>query len=124
MAYQPVGAVEVLAWNDRVGAIALDPATGYYVFEYAPSWQVQGIELAPTTMPLDQSRYVFPALPVETFSRLPAMIADALPDAFGNALTTAYLVGQGVPEKQLLGTDGAQSLGELMPDGHEVRHVL
>jgi serine/threonine-protein kinase HipA len=105
MAYQPVGAVEVLAWNDRVGAIALDPATGCYVFEYAPSWQVQGIELAPTTMPLYQSRYVFPALSVETFYRLPAMIADALPDAFGNALTTAYLVGQGVPTSAITPLD-------------------
>ncbi len=96
MAYQPVDVVEVLAWGDRVGAVALDPATGYYVFEYAPTWQASGIELAPTTMPLDQSRYVFPALPVETFHRLPAMLADSLPDAFGNALTTAYLVGEGV----------------------------
>lgn len=97
MAYQPVGVVEVVAWGDRVGAVALDPATGYYVFEYAPTWQTRGIELAPTTMPLGQSRYVFPALPVETFHRLPAMLADSLPDAFGNALTTAYLVGEGVP---------------------------
>jgi serine/threonine-protein kinase HipA len=40
---------------------------------------------------------VFPGLPVDTFQRLPAMLADALPDAFGNALTTAYLVSEGVP---------------------------
>jgi serine/threonine-protein kinase HipA len=105
MAYQPVEVVEVLAWGDRVGAVALDPATGYYVFEYAPNWQAGGIELAPTTMPLEQSRYVFPALPVETFHRLPAMLADALPDAFGNALTTAYLVGEGVPTSAISSLD-------------------
>lgn len=96
MAYRTVEVIEVLAWGDRVGAAALDPASGYYVFEYAPAWQARGIELAPTTMPLDRSRYVFPALPIETFQRLPPMLADALPDAFGNALTTAYLVGEGV----------------------------
>ena len=86
MPYRPVDVVEVIAWGDRVGAVALDPATGYYVFEYAPEWQAKGIELAPTTMPIGASRYVFPALSVETFYRLPAMLADALPDAFGNAL--------------------------------------
>jgi serine/threonine-protein kinase HipA len=105
MAYQPVEVVEVLAWGDRVGAVALDPATGYYVFEYAPNWRVRDIELAPTTMPLGQSRYVFPALPVETFHRLPAMLADALPDAFGNALTTAYLVSEGVPTSAITPLD-------------------
>ena len=56
-------------------------------------------------MPLDQSRYVFPALPAETFHRLPAMLADALPDAFGNALTTAYLVGEGVPTRAITPLD-------------------
>jgi len=97
MAYSPVEVVEVRAWGDRVGAVALDPTSGYYVFEYAPRWQARGIELAPTTMPLSESRHVFRALPVETYHRLPAMLADALPDAFGNALTTAYLVAEGVP---------------------------
>ena len=97
MAYLPVEVVEVLAWGERVGAVALDPAIGYYVIEYAPTWHARGIALAPTTMPLDQSRHVFPTLPVETYYRLPAMLADALPDAFGNALTTSYLVSEGVP---------------------------
>jgi serine/threonine-protein kinase HipA len=105
MAFLPVDVVEVLAWGNRVGAVALDPATGYYVFEYAPAWQARGIELAPTTMPLDQSRYVFPTLPVETYHRLPALLADALPDAFGNALTTAYLVSEGVPTSAITPLD-------------------
>lgn len=69
-------------------------------------------------MPLGQSRYVFPALPVETFHRLPALIADALPDAFGNALTTAYLVAEGVPTRAITPLDrlaylGGRGLGAL-----------
>ncbi len=96
MAYLPVDVVEVRAWGERVGAVALDPASGYYVFEYAPAWLARGIELAPTTMPLGRGRFVFPTLPVQTFQRLPSLLADALPDAFGNALTTAYLAAEGV----------------------------
>jgi len=105
MAYLPVDVVEVVAWGQRVGAVALDPSIGYYVFEYAPAWQARGIELAPTTMPLGERRYVFPTLPVETYYRLPALLADALPDAFGNALTTAYLVSEGVPSGAITALD-------------------
>jgi serine/threonine-protein kinase HipA len=105
MAYRPVDVVEVVAWDRRVGAVALDPSTGYYVFEYAPQWQETGMELAPTTMPVRTSRHVFPALPVATYHRLPALLADSLPDDFGNALTTAYLVNEGVPTSSITSLD-------------------
>ena len=120
MAYRPVEVVEVRAWGDRVGAVALDPATGYYVFEYAPDWQARRLELAPTTMPLTGSRYVFPSLAVETFHRLPAMLADSLPDAFGNALTTAYLVGEGVPTRAITPLDRLAYLASRGPGSARV----
>jgi serine/threonine-protein kinase HipA len=94
--YQPVDVIEVRAWDERVGAVTLDPQLGYYVFEYEPAWQARGIELAPLTMPLSQSTHVFTSLPEITYKRLPAMLADALPDDFGNALIDAYLAAQGV----------------------------
>lgn len=96
MPYRPVDVIEVLVWGERVGAVALDPASGFYVFEYSREWRRTGIELAPTTMPTSAPSYVFTTLPPDTFHRLPALVADSLPDDFGNALTTAYLVNQGV----------------------------
>jgi serine/threonine-protein kinase HipA len=105
MAYRPVDVVEVVTWNQRVGAVAQDPSTGFYVFEYAPDWQATGTELAPTTMPVHISRHVFPTLPPATYHRLPAMLADSLPDDFGNALTTAYLVNEGVPTTSITSLD-------------------
>ncbi|MBS0614642.1 MAG: type II toxin-antitoxin system HipA family toxin, partial [Proteobacteria bacterium] len=94
--YRPVDVVEVRAWGERVGAVALDSRLGYYVFEYEPAWQARGIELSPLMMPSSQSRHVFPTLPVITYQRLPALLADALPDDFGNALIDAYLAREGV----------------------------
>ena len=73
MAYFAVDAVEVRAWGEPVGAVALDPGTGYYAFEYFPSWRG---DLAPGLMPLGGGPYVFPQLAVDTFHRLPAMLAD------------------------------------------------
>ncbi|WP_423917536.1 type II toxin-antitoxin system HipA family toxin [Frigoribacterium sp. 2-23] len=96
MSYTPVQAVEVTAWGHRVGAVAADPQVGAYVFEYYPDWVARGIELAPLTMPIRTRRHVFPQLPESTFHRLPALLADSMPDDFGNALIDAWLARQGI----------------------------
>ena len=101
MSWVPVRAVEVTAWGLRVGAVALDPGLGAYVFEYYPDWVARGIELAPLTMPVRTRRHVFPQLPEATFHRLPAVLADAMPDDFGNAVIDAWLVRQGVSRQQV-----------------------
>ena len=103
--YYPVDAVEVSIWGLRVGAVALDPALGYYVFEYYSEFAARGIELAPGQMPAASGPYVFPQLPAETFHRLPAMLADALPDDFGNALIDAWLARQGIRRADITALD-------------------
>jgi serine/threonine-protein kinase HipA len=118
--YRPVAAVEVYVWGKRVGAVALDPRLGYYAFEYDPEFVATGIELAPLTMPRAQARepFVFPALPELTFHRLPAMLADALPDAFGNALIDAWMSTRGIERSAITPLDrlaymGKRALGAL-----------
>jgi len=118
--YQAVDAVEVRIWGQRVGAVALDPQLGYYAFEYAPEFVAIGIELAPLTMPLAQAGqpFVFAALPELTFHRLPAMLADSLPDDFGNALINAWMAGQSVASAKITPLDrlaymGKRGLGAL-----------
>lgn len=84
-------------WGRLMGAVALDPAYGYYVFAYAPSFLDSGIEPSPLHMPLNNGDpYLFTDLPVETYRRLPALLGDALPDDFGNALINRYMADQGV----------------------------
>lgn len=105
MSYQQVDLVEVRAWGDLVGAVALDPATGFYAFEYDDAWIARGKSLAPLQMPNQSGVFVFPQLAPETYYRLPAMLADALPDKFGNALVNAYLADQGVPTEKITPLD-------------------
>ncbi len=102
-----VRAIEVRAWDRRIGAAALDPGLGYYVFAYDPGWQRTGIELAPLTMPVDnpQGKFVFPNLPEPTFQRLPGMLADALPDDFGNALIDAWMADHGMTKSEVTPID-------------------
>ena len=118
--YKPVAAIEVRIWKQRVGAVALDPKLGCYAFEYAPAFVRSGIELAPLTMPLAAARepFVFPTLPDSTFLRLPGLVADALPDSFGNNLIDAWMAAQGVAQSDITSLDrlaymGKRSMGAL-----------
>jgi serine/threonine-protein kinase HipA len=109
----PVGAIEVRAWGQRVGAVALDPRLGYYAFQYTPAWKRTGIELAPLTLPLDGPDVVlFPDLPELTFHRLPGLLADALPDAFGNALIDAWMATHGVAKNEITTLDRLAYMGK------------
>lgn len=104
-AYKAVPAVTVHAWGKKVGAVARDPRLHAYAFEYAPEWIATGIELAPLHMPLRASPYTFPNLAEPTYRGLPALLADALPDEFGNALIDSYLAGKGVGKDQITSLD-------------------
>jgi serine/threonine-protein kinase HipA len=118
--YTAVPIVEVRIWRKTVGAVALDPRLAYYVFEYEPAFVRSGIELAPITMPLATAHepFVFPDLPELTYRRLPGMLADALPDDFGNALIDAWMAREGVSKLQITSLDrlaymGKRGLGAL-----------
>lgn len=112
MAYEPVPLIEVFAWDTWVGAIAQNPATGFYAFGYTPEWQETGIELAPFQMPLGSDPYEFPGLSPETYYRLPALFADALPDRFGNALVDAWMAENGVDRREITPLDRLAYAGE------------
>ena len=49
----------------------------------------------PITMPLSRQIYRFPGLAAVSFHGLPGLLADSLPDRFGNALIDAWLATQG-----------------------------
>ena len=86
---------EARMWGTTIGAVSWDDDRGCAAFEYAPAFLPSGREIAPLTMPLGDAIYSFPALARETFHGLPGLLADSLPDRFGNALIDAWLAGQG-----------------------------
>jgi serine/threonine-protein kinase HipA len=106
--------IEVRLWDKRAGAIALDPRTGYFAFGYEPAWLRTGIPLAPIMMPAsaNQSVFVFPSLAEDTFHRLPGMLADALPDAFGNALIDAWMARRGIARDSVSVLDRLAYMGK------------
>jgi serine/threonine-protein kinase HipA len=109
---------EVRLWGKRIGAVSWDSNRQCANFEYAPAFVGSGIEVAPLTMPLLRTVYSFPNLPAATFKGLPGLLADSLPDDFGNALIDAWLARQGrsaasfTPIERLCYT-GARGMGAL-----------
>jgi serine/threonine-protein kinase HipA len=118
MPYTAVTIVEVVYKEQTVGATILDPRSGYYAFEYERAWLTQNIALSPLAMPNRRGPRVFPQLPIATYQRLPPMLADGLPDDFGNTLITAYLAREGVASSKITPLDrlaylGARAMGAL-----------
>ena len=86
---------EVRLWGRAIGAVSLEDGSDVAAFEYAPEFVTSSIEVSPIVMPLSSSVYSFPELPRVTFRGLPGLLADSLPDKFGNALINAWLGTQG-----------------------------
>lgn len=86
---------EVRLWGRSIGAVSVSGPGEIATFEYAAAFRRSGIEVAPLMMPLDRQIYRFPDLPKGSFHGLPGMLADALPDKFGNAVIDAWLAAQG-----------------------------
>ncbi len=86
---------EVRLWGSSIGAVSVNGPGEIATFEYTTAFQRSGIEVAPLMMPLARQIYSFPDLSKASFHGLPGMLADALPDKFGNAVIDAWLAAQG-----------------------------
>ena len=120
---------EVRLWGRTIGAVTLEDGDDVAAFQYDPAFARSGIEISPLVMPLADRVYNFPELARQTFHGLPGLLADSLPDRFGQALIDAWLARQGrVPESfnaiERLCYTGRRGMGALEfapPIGPEAR---
>jgi len=112
-----VSVAEVILWGRRVGAVA-STEDGLAEFQYDPAFVAERLEVAPLTLPLATRVYRFPELAHDTFHGLPGLLADSLPDRYGNALIDAWLASRGLtadsmgPVERLCYT-GSRAMGAL-----------
>lgn len=100
---------EVKIWGKLVGAVAWDDSSGHATFEYAPKFKQLGWELSPLKMPVAAARdyFSFPGLRndknsgYDSFKGLPGLLADMLPDKYGNQLINIWLAQQGRPQDSM-----------------------
>ena len=82
--------VKVKLWGMDVGYLSWDKKERTAVFEYELSFLDRGLDIAPLTMSVDspRSRKQIPwtGNKDQLYQGLPPMIADSLPDKWGNSL--------------------------------------
>lgn len=91
---------KVNIWNEMVGAVVWDESKDYATFEFEESFIKKDIDIAPLRMPIAEAKngkriFSFPNLNKETYKGLPGLLADSLPDRFGNRLIDVWLAQQG-----------------------------
>ena len=90
----------VMLWGNQVGAVSWLPDRAHGVFEYDPAFLKKGLDISPLHMGLDDAgkgdgMFSFPGLNKETFLGLPGLLADSLPDKFGNSIIDSWLARNG-----------------------------
>lgn len=88
-------------WGKRIGAVAWDSNTNVSSFEFEPEFLKNEWDVSPLKMPIESASgkiFSFPELRgTNTFKGLPGLLADTLPDRYGNTLINAWLAQRGRP---------------------------
>ena len=114
--------VKVKLWGMDVGYLSWNKTANVAVFEYEPSFLEQGLDIAPLTMPSDsprsQKQQPWTGDKEKLYQGLPPMIADSLPDKWGNSLFKAWLRDNNIPAKNANPVDhlsfiGSRAMGAL-----------
>jgi len=91
-----VNYAHIRIWEEVAGTVSWDSAREIASFEYDPKFITTGWDLSPLKMPFRAEQvYSFPELNKVTYKGLPGLLADSLPDKFGNALINRWLAEQG-----------------------------
>lgn len=104
-----VDVAEIKIWGEWVGAVRWDESQQLGYFQYDTKFIQKGWDLSPLKMPISQGSqiYSFPELrlarheTLDTFKGLPGLLADALPDKYGNRLISTWLAQQGRTENSM-----------------------
>lgn len=99
----------VKIWGETAGAVVWNKKKGYASFEYSDHYRKSGWDIAPLTMPFNANKKIweFPELkidytsPFDTFKGLPGLLADVLPDKYGNTLINEWLAKNGRPANSM-----------------------
>lgn len=107
-----ISTIQVKLWGRIIGAASLKRDGRYVAFQYDPEFANSGIQISPITMPLSNKIYMFPNLSLETFHGLPGLLADSLPDKFGNAIIDSWFASSGRDPRSLTAIDRLAYLGK------------
>lgn len=115
--------LKVSLWGHDVAAVVWDREHEYAIFEFLPGFSATGLDVAPLMMPLEDLRrgdrmYFYPSSRNKTFKGLPGLIADSLPDDYGNLIIDEWFASRGLSGRTFSPVDrlcyvGKRGMGAL-----------
>ena len=95
--------IDVIAFDKELGKLGFDFDKGKSFFQYNPEFLDSGkySKLFPFIFRPIKSVQIFKEYQGDTFQGLPPMIADSLPDTFGNLIFQEWLNARGIRAKEL-----------------------
>jgi serine/threonine-protein kinase HipA len=98
-----VVAAEIWIWDKLAGAILWDEIEQLGSFEFNQNFLRSGLDISPIRMPLSQGNRIYKFSEIrksrgdvfDTFKGLPGLLADMLPDKYGNQLINAWFIQNG-----------------------------
>ncbi|PJZ43831.1 type II toxin-antitoxin system HipA family toxin [Leptospira brenneri] len=109
---EPVTLAKVYLWGSLVGYVSWNEEGRFAAFEYDNEFLNAPVEPSPILMPKSRNVYSFRNLNIETYKGLPGMLADSLPDKFGNALIDVWLSTKGRDTKSFNPVERLCYIGE------------
>lgn len=97
-----IKSVQIKIWDELVGSVSMDSSRSI-AFQYDSNFKKLNWELSPLKLPLVDTPFTFPDLQknenieLDTFKGLPGLLADSLPDKYGNQLINRWLINEGRP---------------------------
>jgi len=91
-----INAAQVMLWGEKVGVVFWSETEQKTMFEFYEEFIDKKLNISPIYMDINKAKkgfvYTFDHLPAETYFGLPGILADSLPDKFGNAVIHSYLI--------------------------------
>lgn len=115
-----IKSLRVLLWNEEIGRLAWDEHRKLSYFTYNPEFVKKGLNVSPLIAPLNGVRALTPIWGEEAkiYQKLPAFVADSLPDTWGNQLFELWrqqnhLAGADITPLDKLSFIGKRGMGAL-----------
>ncbi|MCL2727528.1 MAG: type II toxin-antitoxin system HipA family toxin [Bacteroidales bacterium] len=125
--------VNVKLWNENVAAVAWNKEKEYATIEFYNSFAKNGWDIAPLQMSINdilrgERIFSFPGNRGKTFKGLPALLADSLPDDYGNSVIDEWFAGKNMAVKisplDRLCYIGKRGMGALEFEPANTDHLL
>lgn len=125
-----IKSLRVILWDEEIGRLSWDDRRRLSYFTYNPEFIKKGLNVSPLVAPVDGVRALAPLWgdDAKIYQKLPAFVADSLPDAWGNQLFDLWrlqnhLSGADITPLDKLSFIGKRGMGalEFLPESSRER---